>query len=429
MSNLLTAHILSSGSNITNSCICLLSTLFFLLLIIACFACSRQKKINRSLREQLQLRNERIAELESVNQTMAQLGKLSYFICSVDTGHSFNGPSAELNPLGIYVSKIHPDHQEQFKDKCGLLLQKKINSFTMNCTVNTQDGIKQYRNTAKLLKLPDSSQYKAVFIIMDMTELAQKNDELANAGKLLKAVFDNVPGFIFLKKITSDFAYERCNPRFSELLQIKPSDIVGKTDFELFERDLANRIRAVDLGLARTHNIADNRWFLTTPDGKEHAIRVISRPLTLEDGSESILGFGIDITLQENIASKMRRRNKELRLLLAQQPGSSMLLNRELEVVCATSSIQKNLNEIDVQSDKPTCSMICQCNITSPDQCAALRAIKRGESTFCHYLPGTEHLYIRPLPDEEGKVKYLAVCVRQSVPAEPASAEAREVKC
>ena len=190
--------------------------------------------------------------------------------------------------------------------------------------------------------------------------------------------------FIVLKNISSDFSYIRCNPGFSALLQKKPEDLQGKTDFDIFDRDLAQRIRTVDMEIVRTHSIADNQWFFSTPDGKEHAMRFISRIIKRADGSELILGVGIDITKHESMNSKLRKRNKELRLLLSQQEKPLMLLDNNLTLVGATPNMQKHLNSYLKADMTLQCSDLCRKLPAKPEECPAYQTLQDGQIRYCH---------------------------------------------
>ena len=220
--------------------------------------------------------------------------------------------------------------------------------------------------------------------------------------------------------MSSDFTYLRCNNSFSSLLQMHPEEIVGKTDFALFNHELAKRIRNIDMQIAANHTMADNHWFFTTPDGKEHALRFISRPLKRPDGSEIIIGFGIDVTRQERIAGKLRKRNKELRLLLGQTDKQIMLLDNNLHLACATPAMQELFPPQSNDSGRQLCcSGICSCNISTGDLCPAAAAVLSGESKICRKTGfADKQLYIKPLTDENGATACLAVTLQNQIPGD-----------
>ena len=152
-----------------------------------------------------------------------------------------------------------PDDREKFKSNCQKIFSGAIDS-SQECYTLIINGSKcRHLNSLSTMTLPESGQKKVIILITDITEIEKQNITLANADSILGAIFDNLPGHIFLKNLSSDFTYERCNPSYSGLLQKNPADLVGKSDFDLFDRNLAARIRSCDLNMIRNRNIADNR--------------------------------------------------------------------------------------------------------------------------------------------------------------------------
>ncbi len=361
------------------------AALLFFMVLILLVCCCRLKKSNKYLLEEKKHRNEHIAELEELLNTMAQLGKISYFISAAETSAQTDHSGIESKIAENYLSKIIPEDQERFQDNWNKLANGLLSSFTDSHTLLFKGKKRRHRSIVRTITLPGSRQKKVILSAMDVTEIEEQNINLANADSILKAIFDNLPGHIFLKNISSDFTYERCNPSYSGLIQKTPSDLVGKSDFELFERNLATRIRSCDLEVARTHNIADNRWYFTTPDGKEHVIRFILRTLKRSDGCEWLLGFGVDVTRQEYIAGCLRKRNKEMRMLMANLPYPAALFQNDLQLACATSAMQKALDLTLRGNQLPSCGTVFNCGKANTAECAAVHAADSGNICSCKY--------------------------------------------
>ena len=285
----------------------------------------------------------------------------------------------------------------------------KLKSFSLNYSFTINGEIKQLRDYALVVDSNGSKEKNIILATMDISELAKQSRELANADTLMKAIFENMPGHIFIKKMSSDFAYLSCNNSFSSLVQRQPSEVVGKTDFDLFDHSLAKRIRVSNLHIAATHSIADKRWIFTTPDGKEHATRFISRTLKRPDGEEIIIGFGIDVTRQEHLTGKLRRRNKELRLLLAQTDTPIMLLDNNLKLSCATQQMLEHFPEEQRTGDTPpSCRELFNCNISDSSLCPAVAAINTRKMQICNNA-SCGSLKIKPLLNENSITAYLAL--------------------
>ncbi len=71
----------------------------------------------------------------------------------------------------------------------------------------------------------------------------RKRAELAcsRSEQLLQAVLDNSPSIIFVKDLQG--RYMLVNPRYEELFRIRRADIVGRTDYDVFTAEVAERLQ------------------------------------------------------------------------------------------------------------------------------------------------------------------------------------------
>ncbi len=389
--------------------IVILAVLAFFYLLIK-YNTLRNKQ--RMLELQLQEKRSLLAEKNDIIKSVTDLGRISYFLGNIDSSllAERNSDVWQIRMVESYLNQIHPADHEEFRNNCGKLFSGECDIVKQSYSRNINGQYHHFNDSAKIITNAVTGEKKFILASMDISSFVRKNQVLADADSIVEAVFRNLPGHIYIKDVSSNFSYVRCNPTFSALVQLQPDEITGKSDFDLFSYELARRIRHSDLEITRTGSIADNRWFFSTPDGKEHAIRFISRLLQRADGSQWILGFGVDVTRQEHIANKLRRRNKELRLLLAQHPYLTMLLDTDLNLTCATPAMQKLLTFFQNDGEQEfSCSKLCRCAVENPTDCAAVQALQNCRTTFCSCSSWKgRKLKIKPLTDEEGTVNYLA---------------------
>lgn len=134
-------------------------------------------------------------------------------------------------------------------------------------------------------------------ILNNIQDLYEAQQELARERALLKTLIDNLPDFIFIKDTDSRFLMT--NKAHLDILGVERlEDVVGKTDFEFFPQELAEKyyadeqrvVRTGDPLLHRVESVRDGegkeRWLLTTkvplrdPDGKIVGLVGISRDIT-----------------------------------------------------------------------------------------------------------------------------------------------------
>lgn len=75
-------------------------------------------------------------------------------------------------------------------------------------------------------------------------EKAQR--EAARESEFVNSVINLIPMPCFVKDSTDDFRYIRCNDAFASLLMLKKEDIVGHTDWDIFDAKAIARVRSHD---------------------------------------------------------------------------------------------------------------------------------------------------------------------------------------
>lgn len=146
--------------------------------------------------------------------------------------------------------------------------------------------------------MPDGSR---VTIHEDITTQHAFEVELQETQSFLKTVIDHVPATILVKD-ARDLRYILLNPAGVKFFGRKAEDILGKTVFEIFPRELATTMHERDLIVLQTghQRYGEDRPLHETGDSRRH---VTTERLTVPgaDGSPKyILGIVTDITEQKN---------------------------------------------------------------------------------------------------------------------------------
>jgi PAS domain S-box-containing protein len=139
-----------------------------------------------------------------------------------------------------------------------------------------------------------------------------------------KTLLENLPQKIFLKDTNS--VYILCNENYARDLKIKAKEIVGKTDYDFFPRELAEKYRADDKRIMRASETEDINE-KCVQGGKEVFVRTVKAPVMDEAGNViGILGIFWDVTAQRRAQKKLLNYQKRLRDLT-----SEMSLTEERE--------------------------------------------------------------------------------------------------
>ena len=96
----------------------------------------------------------------------------------------------------------------------------------------------------RVTRLSGDGPVRAVVAHEEVTERKRMEDALGRSEARLQAVLDHVQAAIFLK--APDGRYLLVNRRFAELFEATRDGVVGKTDYDLLPRDVADASRAND---------------------------------------------------------------------------------------------------------------------------------------------------------------------------------------
>jgi PAS domain S-box-containing protein len=152
----------------------------------------------------------------------------------------------------------------------------------------------------------------------DVTERNLAENEIKQQASLIKSLLDSIPDIIFFKD--KEGVYLGCNPPFAELVGKPREDIIGKTDYDLFDKEIADFFRGYDNRMLELGKPSQNEEQITYPDGRKKQIDTLKTPYWGPDGNLiGVLGISRDIT--ERKAAEEALHQLSNRLSLAVKAG------------------------------------------------------------------------------------------------------------
>jgi PAS domain S-box-containing protein len=126
-----------------------------------------------------------------------------------------------------------------------------------------------------------------------------------------KAILDNIPDMAWLKD--RDSRYIAVNEAFGKACGLKPEDVVGLVDLDIWPAELAERYREDDKKVIECGTRKQVEEPLIEKDGKEIWMETIKTPI-YDDGDRIIGTAGIarDITRRKHAEEKVKKREREL---------------------------------------------------------------------------------------------------------------------
>jgi len=134
----------------------------------------------------------------------------------------------------------------------------------------------------------------------------QAVSELESQRSQLRTLLDTLPDLIWLKD--PDGVYLNCNKRFEEFFGSSEADILGKTDFDFVDHELAEFFRANDQAALQAGGPRSNEeWIAFASDGHRELLLTTKAPMRDTNGKLlGVLGIGRDITHMHELQERFR---------------------------------------------------------------------------------------------------------------------------
>jgi len=128
----------------------------------------------------------------------------------------------------------------------------------------------------------------------------ERTYEISETKNQLHTLLDTIPDLIWLKN--GEGVYLLCNPMFERFFGAKEEEIVGKTDYDFVDEELADFFRQKDRLAMESNTLSINEeWVTFADDGHQALLETIKTPMTDATGSLlGILGISRDITERHN---------------------------------------------------------------------------------------------------------------------------------
>jgi two-component system, sensor histidine kinase and response regulator len=142
--------------------------------------------------------------------------------------------------------------------------------------------------------------------------LTLSEQALRESENRLRTLVHTIPDLVSLKD--KDGVYLSCNHAFERFFGARETDIIGRTDYDFVDRELADSFRNHDRkAIAAGKPYLHEEWVTFADDGHRVLLDTIKTPMVDVDGTLiGVLGIGHDITERKQVEEELRRHRDHL---------------------------------------------------------------------------------------------------------------------
>ena len=257
---------------------------------------------------------ERYHELEILKYAVNNASE-EIFCCSLDgmfrfanrtflSHHRITDDVAKYSLNDLKEGQYAPDGFEALVDR----LRRNGGVLQNTCSYELPDG-ESITMESMVYLLDDSfSDQKVVwFFCRDVTERVRQGNELKELNRLMEAILDNIPVYLFVKDPNDEFRYLYWNQSFVKHSGIPASKVIGKTDFEIFPNPAdAAHFQRDDLELLKRGELPPFEEEYSVVTGQKRIVNTVKMLVPVEERKLPLLmGISWDITERKVIETEL----------------------------------------------------------------------------------------------------------------------------
>lgn len=204
----------------------------------------------------------------------------------------------------------HPDDLNKDRDQLEALRSGEINRYSMIKRYIRPDGSIVWVNMIIVaMDVANQTEKNHLCMVQDITEMIRGRETMQESETnyknlylkfqqkqiLLIALLNSIPDLIFYKDI--DGRYMGCNKAFEKFAGMEEEKIVGCTDFELFDKEMAALFREMDKKMMSQKTQRINEELVSYPDGSKVYLDTLKTPYYDPEGNVlGLIGVSRDVS-------------------------------------------------------------------------------------------------------------------------------------
>ncbi|HTD65016.1 MAG TPA: PAS domain S-box protein [Candidatus Limnocylindria bacterium] len=225
----------------------------------------------------------------------------------------------------LWLRMVHPDDQAAVVEQA-----KRVSSgetpVALDHRLRHKNGdLRWVRNTVVPRRDEGGSAIAYDGLIRDITARKTAEEKLVKSEAFYHSLVESLPQHIIRKDLNERFTF--ANQKFCQLLGKPLDQIVGKTDFDFYQPDLARKYQTDDRHVMKSGRTFEAVEVNQAPGGEQRYVNVIKSPIhDLEGHVIGIQGIFWDITERMRADEDLRRTHAELRKSHAEVKAAQLQL-------------------------------------------------------------------------------------------------------
>jgi len=217
--------------------------------------------------------------------------------------------------LEVWFYRIHPEDRKMVEEKRRKIINQEERNYVYEARILHADGSYRWHQIiGYVVGYNQGKVSRMVGIRRDINSTKLAEDALKRSEGRLRTLIDTIPDLVWLKD--EDGKYMQCNHSSEELLKATEKEIIGKTDYNFFNKRLADSARQKDIEIKKSKKSIIYEELVPFPDGHEEILEIIKTPIFESSGNFiGILGVGRNIT-ERKLAENVLKESEELLKIL-----------------------------------------------------------------------------------------------------------------